>query len=173
MTARPALASTTRRASRRREPIYAEVVEAQLTRDGKIKAVFAAADSREAEILKGRKYKVGDVVRLDISKPRNPKHHRLVLATIAFLVHNTEAFDTIDQALIAIKVGMGYCDPVIDGSTGKTLWILRSISFDRMSEDEFSTFHADLLKFITARYLKGMTPEQLEEAASLMDGGNA
>lgn len=171
MTARPARANLPKRAARRRDPIYLSLEEVQLTRTGRICKAFVAADPREAQVLNGRKFKLGDVLRADIHKPRNPKHHRLVMATVAFLVNNCGIFETVDQALIAIKVGMGYCDPVIDGGTGRTLYIVRSISFDSMSQDAFEQFHADLLRFITARYLKGMTPAQLEEAASLMDGG--
>lgn len=168
MTAR---AHLPKRANRRREPIYLRLTQMVAPETGELRKVFVAANDQEAEVLRGRKYQLGDVLRAEIHKARNPKHHRLVMATIAFLVHNCEFFTTIEQALIAIKVGMGYCDPVIDGGTGKTLYIVRSISFDAMGEDEFDTFHSDLLKFITTRYLKDMTPEQLEEAASLMDGG--
>lgn len=162
-----------KRANKRREPVYMRLEKVAVLSTGEERIAFVAADPQEAAILKGRKFKPGDVIRADFSKPRNPKHHRLVMATVAFLVNSCELFETIDQALIAIKVGMGYCDPVIDGSTGRTLYIVRSISFDALDEDGFATFHKDLVRFITTRYLKDMTPEQVEEAVQLMSGTDA
>lgn len=168
-------AVTARRASARREPVYLRLVELLDQETGELRACFVAAGAQEREVLRKRKLHIGDVYRAEIRKPRNPKHHRLVMATVAFLVDNCELFDTVDQALTAIKVGMGYCDPIIhvlpNGKT-QTAYVVRSISFDSMDEDEFATFHRDLLRFITKRYLTGMTPEQVNEFAMLTAGSD-
>lgn len=159
-----------KRAPRRRQPVYLRLREMIEPETGEVRAAFVAADAREREVLRTRKYHLGDVLRADIHKPRNPKHHRLAMATIALLVEHVEGIDTIEQALTIAKVGMGYCDPVIDGGTGKTLWVMRSIAFDAMDETEFSTFHRDLCRFIAKRYLPNMTPEQVADMAQIMEG---
>lgn len=168
-------AVTARRANARREPSYMRLVELLDPDTGELRACFVAAGAQEAEALRKRKLHRGDVYRVEIRKPRNPKHHRLVMATVAFLVDNCELFDTIDQALMALKVGMGLCDPIIhvlpNGKT-QTAYVVRSISFDSMDEDEFANFHRDLLRFITKRYLQDMTPEQVNEFALLTAGSD-
>lgn len=168
-------AVTARRANARREPVYLRLVELVDPASGELRACFVAAGAQEREVLRKRRLSLGDVYRAEIRKPRNPKHHRLVMATIAFLVSNCELFDTIDQALTAIKVGMGLCDPVIHmlpGGKTQTAYVVRSISFDSMDEDEFGNFHRDLLRFITKRYLQGMTPDQVNEFAMLTAGSD-
>lgn len=164
------MSAVPKRAKRRREPIYLRLQPMADMHTGEVRQAFVAASAQEAEVLRARKYELGSVLRAEIHKPRNPKHHRLVMATIALLVEHVDEIDTIDQALMIAKVGMGYCDPVIDGTTGRTLYIVRSIAFDAMGEDEFSTFHKDLCRFIGKRYLGGMTPEQVNEMAQIMAG---
>lgn len=162
-----------KRAKARREPIYLKLAELVEPSTGELRKCFVAANRQEGEVLRTRKLTVGDVYRCELHKPRHAKHHRLVMATLAFLVDNCEIFDTIDQALVAIKVGMGYCDPIIHvdakGRT-QTAYIPRSIAFDAMDEDAFAKFHVDLVRFITKRYLPGMTPEQMGQAVELMKG---
>lgn len=162
--------SLAKRAPRRREPLYLRLLPMVDPRTGEERKAFVAADDREAAVLKSRKLSVGDVYRCELHKPRNPAHHRLVMATMQFMVENVDGIDTIDQALMLVKIGMGYCDPVIDGTTGRTLYIVRSISFDAMGEDEFSTFHRDLVRFITKRYLGGMDEATQAQFADLVAG---
>lgn len=110
--------------------------------------------------------KPGTFLRIDWSKPRNGKHHRKLFALLALVAENSEAYDTPEKALVAIKLVSGYCDPVIHPSTGKLEMIPHSISFESMDQDRFDKFYSAAIDGV----LKHILPELDEQMAHhLMD----
>lgn len=102
---------------------------------------------------------------------RHPKQHRLFFALLKLLVDNAEQFETIDQALVAIKVATHEVDEVIDAATGQVFYTLRSIAFESMPQDRFNRFFNRALFVITERWLIGTGVEELRrEAYRLIDG---
>lgn len=147
------------RAKRRREPVYLRVV----------KGALVPASGRDADLLRARGYRIGDQVRAELAKPRNPRHHRLVMALLQLVLDNQDGLQTIDQLLTVIKIKMGRAQPFVDTATGRTYWVPESISFDAMDQGEFEIFYRDLCALIARDYLPGMKPEQVEQAAEMMD----
>jgi hypothetical protein len=100
-----------------------------------------------------------DVV-LNIKARRNPKHHRLFFAVLKFMVEHTRYFETVEKAKTAIKIATGEVDTYIDSHTGKTFFILRSISWGSMDQSRFSAFFDRAVHVIANRWMPAGTTEE-------------
>lgn len=147
------------RAKPRREPAYLRV----------IKGGFEPASSYYADMLRAKGIKVGDLVRVEITKPRYPRHHRLVMAMLQKVLDNQEGLLTMNQLLTVVKIKLGYAEPFVDAVAGKTYWVPQSIAFDAMDQTEFEVFWKDLCKLVARDYFPGMSEAQVAELANMMD----
>lgn len=154
MMARPA------RSKPRREPLYLRVTPV---------GTFEPASALYAQMLRERKFRVGDLVRAELTKPRYQKHHRLVFATLRKVVANLDSGITEYQLLNILKIKMGRIETLIDSGTGWVYYIPESIAFDAMDEGAFSVFHRDLCRVIASDYLPGMSPEAVAELADMIE----
>ena len=142
-----------------------------------IKGGFAPADNYTAERLRG-KLKVGDIVAATISKPRNPKFHRLVHAFGQLLVENLDAFEGMDshQCLKRLQIeGNIACDEIaiiFPGIGPCTYRVPRSLSFASMDEIEFGEVFQQFTRYVVKQYWPTMTPEGIEAMAEMMSNGN-
>lgn len=148
-----------KRQKRRRPPIFLRVV-----RGG-----FEPANAQEAERLRAKHFKIGDVVRAEITKARNPRFHRLVLGLLAKVVDNQEALQTTEQLLTIVKIRLGYCTPYVDASTLKTYYVPDSIAFENMGEDDFRDFWARLCELVRREWFPNMSDAEMMELAEMMD----
>lgn len=155
MKARPGGLPT--KGKRKREPIYMRVEKGRLE----------PASAYYAELLRARKFRVGDVVRVEVTKPRNPRHHRLVFGLLHQVAEQLDM--TTDNLLILVKIRMGLVDTIIDASNGRTHYVPRSVDFENMDQGEFAVFHRDLSRLIARTWLPGFTPEQVAALGEMMD----
>jgi hypothetical protein len=86
--------------------------------------------------------KPGKWLRLEWATPRNGKHHRKLMALLQLVAENSEQYQTVEQALPAVKLAAGYFDPAVDPRTGEIYPVLHSIAFDKMEQDEFDKFYS-------------------------------
>lgn len=115
---------------------------------------MAADRERIAEI------KEGERVRIDVRTGRVPSRLRFWWAFLHEVVKSTECCPTAEALHETVKLMCGYTTPVMVGKL--TVMIPRSIAFSSMTEEEFSKFLADGLRFIAETY--GVTPEMTEAA---------
>lgn len=148
------------RSKPRREPLYLRVTPV---------GTFEPASALYAQMLRERKFHVGDLVRAEMTKPRYPRHHRLVFATLRKVAENLDSGITEYQLLNILKIKMGRVETLIDSGTGRVYYIPESIAFDAMDEGAFSVFHRDLCRVIARDYLPGMSPEAVAELADMME----
>jgi hypothetical protein len=148
------------RAKPRKEPLYLRVTP---------QGTFEPASQLYRQMLRAKKYRVGDLVRAELSKPRYPKHHRLVFATLRKVVDNLDTPMTEYQLLSILKIKMGRVETFIDSASGKVYYIPESIAFDAMEQGAFSEFHRDLCRIITRDYLPGMSEAQVAELANMLE----
>jgi len=127
-----------------------------------------------ANVMRDRKYRVGDTVFAILSKPRNPKFHRLVHAFGEMIKENIKGFEFMDahQVLKRLQVeGDIGCDEiavVFPGIGPTTYRIPRSLSFESMDEGEFSTVFKMFCEYVASTYWPGLTDEQVKEMAELI-----
>lgn len=110
--------------------------------------------------------RIGSDVRCTISQPRNIKFHRkfFALLTITFdnlpeTIQGRTNITSIESLLSAIKIDLGYFDTV--NIKGREIARLRSISFAKMSEQDFERFYNLAITDILSNYLCGTDRQAL------------
>ena len=143
-------------------PATGEMVKALVCRSG--------VDRRE---MQSRKYRVGDEIRAELSKPRNIKFHGLAHALGQLAVDQIEGFSDLNahDALKRLQRESGVqCesqDLDVPGFGKLTINVARSIAFDEMDEGEFSELYQGVLEHIKRTYWKTMSEDAIA-AFSLM-----
>lgn len=107
-----------------------------------------------------RKLKLESDVRVQITQPRNIKFHRKLFALLQLVIENmpdrlraNRGIHSVEALLAALKIDMGYFSTVkIDG---RNLIKLKSISFAKMDEAQFSRFYDLAVTDILNNYLPG------------------
>jgi hypothetical protein len=116
------------------------------------------ADEASRAILS--KIKTGDVVRVEVKRPRNTAHHRKFFALLNVVFENQEAYENPDHLLLALKYAVGHCDIVI-AKDGSKMPIGRSIAFHKMNQAEFEAFYEKCLDVIAKHFLPGVETDAL------------
>lgn len=86
--------------------------------------------------------KVGTWMRFEWSTPRNGPHHRKLMALLQLVAENSEAYNTTDKALIAVKLAAGYFEAAIHPATGELTQVPKSIAYESMPQEEFEAFYS-------------------------------
>ncbi|MBY5821441.1 DUF1367 family protein [Rhizobium leguminosarum] len=103
----------------------------------------------------------GERIRVELRTGRVPSRLRFWWAFLHEVVSSTECCPTAEALHETVKLMCGYTTPVL--VKGMTVMVPRSIAFSSMTEEEFTKFLADGLRFIADNY--GVTPEQAGVAA--------
>lgn len=148
------------RATRRREPIALRV-----TADGR----FEPASAYYAAMCRARKFRVGDLLHGDLTKPRNPRHHRLVMALLGKVLDNLAGLETIEQLLTIIKIKLGRVDTLVDSMSARVYYVPQSIAFASMDQGEFEVFWRDLCRVVARDYFPDLSEGQVADLAEMMD----
>lgn len=136
--------------------------------------VLVAGDGFTAARMKARRLHVGDEVLAELTKPRNPKFHRLVHQFGQVLVDNIAAFEALDghSVLKRLQIEANIaCDEValnFPGVGPVTYRVPRSLSFESMDDGEFSEVFREFSRYVCATYWPSMKPEQIEAMAGLV-----
>lgn len=109
-----------------------------------------------------RKVKVGDVVRVEVRRPRNLSAHRRFFALVNLVYTNSEKFPSPDVARRVLTCRAGHALQYIIESTGEVLLIPESISFANMDQDEFDAFWQRVVKVVCEEILPGVTEADIE-----------
>lgn len=107
-----------------------------------------------------KRLQLGADVRVHVTMPRNIKFHRkffallqLTLANLPETLQATSHIYSVEALLAALKIDMGYYDTVT--VSGRNVVKLRSISFAKMDEAQFSRFYDLAVTDILSNYLPG------------------
>lgn len=106
---------------------------------------FKVAYDSDYETLK--KIKVGDLLECEIRKPRNYKFHKKFFALLNLVYQNQERYSNIDDLRHDLTIVSGYYTERVD-IQGETLKKANSISFAKMSEDDFTKLYESFLTSI-------------------------
>lgn len=124
-----------------------------------------------------RKLTLGSDVRVRVTMPRNIRFHRKFFALLQIVFCNLPErlqqegrLYSIEALLAAIKIDMGYYSMVKVG--GKNVVKLRSISFAKMDEAQFSRFYDLAVTDILNNYLPGTEPGALVQEVEQFIGNH-
>lgn len=132
---------------------------------------FVPADEPSASLL--RKYKVGEAYRADVVKPRNYKHHKLILALLSLTYENlperySRSYASFDQFRYAVAEAAGHAESYVS-LEGEIRTRAKSISYEAIPDDvEFGKVAAAMMT-ICARILELSEPELAAEVSKYAD----
>lgn len=118
-----------------------------------------------------RKIGHGEVVSIEVKRPRNIKHHRMFWALMG-LVHDNidqERYPTVEDLVAAIKIAAGLRTR-IELPNGDIGFIPGSIAFHKMDQDEFSKFYDRVCDLIAKHFLPGVNTDDLRREVEIMIG---
>lgn len=115
--------------------------------------------------------KPGDWLRLEWVRPRNPKHHRKFFALLHVISENSETYDTTEKALVALKLVTGHFDLVVDPKSGQIVQVPKSISYERMDQDEFERFYSQAIDAVLQYILPQMDKALMDRLVDMVIQG--
>jgi hypothetical protein len=138
------------------------------------KGALVPADQLTIARLRKRAYHTGDLVFVEMKKPRNPGFHRLAHQLGVLCTENLDAFagmeshDVLKRLQIEANVG---CDEIAINFPGIgpcTYRVPRSLSYESMDEIEFSATVKGMSRYIARTYWPSLSPEAIEAMAGCM-----
>jgi Protein of unknown function (DUF1367) len=123
---------------------------------------FAPADEASAEIA--RKFKLGEVYRSDVVKPRSYRHHCLIMALLSMTYDNQERYGTFETFRKAVAFAAGHVNEWTS-LDGEIIREAASISYDALDEVAFTAV-AGAMMTVCAHLLGDMGIHELEAEVS-------
>lgn len=121
--------------------------------DGKL---IPATDEAESWI---RRIKPGDIIDVDVVRPRSQQHHKLFFSMLKIVSDNLDNC-SVDNLLDIIKLGTGHTK-IVKLPGGVAYAIPKSISFSAMDRDTFSAFFTKAVDYIISYVLPGIDKDAL------------
>jgi hypothetical protein len=108
----------------------------------------------------------GAVVRTSPPRsPRNPDHHRFMMAILSKVVENTDDYADIDDLMFELKLRCKMGRWVKYNKRGDVAFVPKSISFAAMSQQQFRAVADRWLYVIKTEIMPGVDPEALVREA--------
>lgn len=117
-----------------------------------------AASEGDYALLKG--YKVGDVIKAKISKPRNGGHHRKAWALINLIFENQGQYKGVADLMVEIKLKTGHYTEHLT-TKGALIYVPKSISFASMEQDTFEVWYNKLIDVALQNWFDGKTEQEI------------
>ena len=113
----------------------------------------------------------GEIVRIELKRPRNLQHHRKFFAMLQVVFENQDAYKSIDDLLDVCKLRIGHCRTV--ATNNGDVQIPSSISFAAMDQDAFNDFYNRACGWVIQEVMPGLKLENLsdEVEAQLLEFG--
>ena len=106
-------------------------------------------------------YKQGQIFNVVAVSERSNPHHKLYWSILKAVVDTTAMWPTPQKLHNEIKFLTGYYSSVINGKSGQIFYVVDSISFESMDQQEFSTFFDAAMEVLANRL--GVDPMELLE----------
>lgn len=102
----------------------------------------------------------GDIVLVDVHRPRNVAHFRKYWALVSLIYGNQTRYRSPEELNDALKVHCGHC-MVMQLRDGTEVRVPKSISFSAMTQDEFEIFYARVIDVVCQEIVPGLKREDL------------
>lgn len=122
---------------------------------------FIPVNDSDLENLK--RVKNGEMVKVEIKKPRNIKFHRKFFALLQIVVDNDERYANTNVVLHIMKLKLGHYESIVN-TNGKMIYIPKSISFTKMDDTSFGEFYQQAVNKVLSDFLPEWNEEVLEQA---------
>lgn len=105
--------------------------------------------------------RVGDLLPVDIRKPRNGGLHRKFMALVQFVADNHPAIHTPEQCLRELKYRTGHFTEYVT-SRGAIIYEMKSISWRDMDEVEFAAWVGKAREVVFSQFFPDIPPGRIE-----------
>lgn len=124
---------------------------------------FEPADDHSRDLH--RKYKLAQVYRADIVKPRNYRHHCLCMALLNLTFENQSRYQHFEPFRKAVAIEAGHVETLIK-LDGEILLLPKSLSYDAIPDDvTFGKVMSEMMT-VCCRILGGLSLSELEGEVS-------
>jgi len=123
---------------------------------------FIPAD--EPSLEAARKFKLNEVYRADVVKPRSYKHHKLIMALLNLTYANQDKYQDFEMFRKAVAVAAGHVEEILTVD-GEIIKLPKSISYDTLDEVEFTQVSGAMMS-VCCRLLKDIGADELEAEVS-------
>ena len=123
---------------------------------------FVPADEPSLEIA--RKFKLNEVYRADVVKPRSYRHHKLIMALLNLTYANQEQYEDFEMFRKAVALAAGHVEELVTVD-GEVVPLPKSINYDTLDELEFTKV-AGAMMTVCCSILKGIGADELEAEVS-------
>lgn len=113
----------------------------------------------------------GKWLRFEWSSPRHGKHHRKFMALLNLITENSETYNTISKALVAVKLCVGHFDLMADPTTGEITKVPRSIAYESMPQEDFDVFYSAAIDGVLQHILPAMGRETADRLLEMIVEG--
>jgi len=158
----------------KRQPVYLRAVRLVDPSTGAEVSALVPAGAADQQVIRERGVTIGNLLRADLTKPRNLQFHRLAHALGDLVRQNIDGFEDMSshEVLKRLQRECGAeCEIShieIPGGGALEYRQPRSMAFDAMDQTRFYEFVAALCGHIARTYWAQCTPEEVEEMASAM-----
>ena len=116
----------------------------------------------------------GEVVEVEMRRPRNLRHHRLYWALVSLVWQQLDhaVYPTTEDLHTEIKIATGHYDKRCISIDGKWYTVLtpKSIAFHAMDQEAFSAFYERVCDWMVENILPGVEKLELQREIEEMTG---
>jgi hypothetical protein len=121
---------------------------------------FSLAD--EMSVENAKRFKVGEVYRADVVKPRSRKTLGRWWVLCQMILDNSELFRSKEMVSDYLKIRAGHSTSIVSKSTGEIFHVANSIDFDSLDETQFQDLWQRVCDVVVADVLPGITQHEIE-----------
>ena len=138
------------------------------------KGSLEPADGLAQARLRERGYRVGDILSVALTKPRNPAYHRYAHQLGKLLIENLDEFrsmnphDVLKRLQYESGIGCEEAGVQVPGVGLATVRWPKSLSFASMDQGEFEEVLFGLCQHVAEQYWTGLDAEGVAELAEAM-----
>ena len=102
----------------------------------------------------------GEIVSLELVRPRNVRHHAKLFALLSIVLQKQEHYKSVEDLLDVCKLSIGHCRTLMtkDGMVK----VPSSISFVSMDQDEFNSFYDRACGWVVTEVIPGLKRKDLD-----------
>ena len=137
------------------------------------KGALVPADGYSQQRMRDKGYHVGDLLAAKLSKPRNPRFHRLMHAFGRLVSENVDSFEGMPAhaVLKRLQLESGIeCDTMLINLDGTEVpyRVARSISYASMDQGDATEFYSALCAYFIRTYWPTVSEEEITHMIDLM-----
>ena len=108
-----------------------------------------------------RRIKPGDIVEVELTKPRNAQFHRKFWAMLQIILENQEHYTSVEDLLAVCKLRIGHTHKI--QTAQGIVEIPASISFAAMDDVEFANFYDRACNWVLSEVIPGLERKGLDD----------